>query len=694
MLHTDIAKDAICKMKQFASTFGNSLQPEEVFMGYHTDVPADIILNQGQDLEHINNAKNLLLACATPDAIARLKVTKLSPKEQADIFDHYHNDRGHDSLSEFIQSLCQDQSVAQVTTASPLITRTGCEKLAKRLALQKKDITTTYLEELETEKQFADVVQNFLKTDSTQKILLVQMQVTTERDQKLVECARYTVHRERAEERSPSGQIIFILRLANVSGGYFHGWAPHPWLNIHINELRVHESRLLDLAALRNKNIEDIIKGRHVNMKILLKEIAPIAISKTDGRVTDRLRQFDRIIDSDEAGLQVFSHILLDKISEWIVARQMDPTNEWVTQKAPNSVHLKEGNTFERAMFLEMRNSFADNLAKLINKLDHDHEFCLLKANNWQMEVMKAITEIITEEDLSIGKQFSGRRHDSFEGQFPLSRHIVNILEELSSSGPEANLVATFAAHRMGQVINGFFESKDALEAFAHDVCIIVINCEPANESTRKMTENLLHLSKKEAMQNENEEDVLVFPAHVLMAAKNNEFFLRTTDEAYRTLLQFRQLKEAEETEIFRGDNLQWQALQLSMKVVEDLFPSGNVIKESTDYQQWELSKTQMINLTGQLCAKIKRLQITEGEKRTMESINHLTTALLIGSSFCSTVLMKLKHSEDKDKLARNLPLLKILLSRHHLEKEKGFEKFLDFLTSVKRDADKIASDR
>ena len=66
----------------FRKSHFKQFTPSDVFIGYHDDAPASIVLRLGKESEAskekiIEQAKIIFLECATPDAISRLSETRL-----------------------------------------------------------------------------------------------------------------------------------------------------------------------------------------------------------------------------------------------------------------------------------------------------------------------------------------------------------------------------------------------------------------------------------------------------------------------------------------------------------------------------------------------------------------------------------------------------------------------------------------
>jgi len=67
-----LAQHKAAQFKQF--------NPKDVFVGYHDDAPASVVLRLASQSaskdEILHNAKRIFMECATPDAFSRLSETK------------------------------------------------------------------------------------------------------------------------------------------------------------------------------------------------------------------------------------------------------------------------------------------------------------------------------------------------------------------------------------------------------------------------------------------------------------------------------------------------------------------------------------------------------------------------------------------------------------------------------------------
>ncbi len=101
-------------------------KPADVFIGYHDDVIASLLLRMWPEggERACREAMRLLLQCATPDAISRLSETRMSEEEQLQMFKIYYLEQQHGSLGQFLSQLSNDDRLVQVTTNSRALTLT------------------------------------------------------------------------------------------------------------------------------------------------------------------------------------------------------------------------------------------------------------------------------------------------------------------------------------------------------------------------------------------------------------------------------------------------------------------------------------------------------------------------------------------------------------------------------------------
>ena len=170
--------------------------PRDVFIGFHDDVFASLLMQYGNDLEDLEdieeNCKARLLESATPASIMRLPKTELSD-EFEDYFAQYFQTQSHDSLAAYIQSLPADRSnFVEVTTHSKLLTLSAKIDLATTLGISPDRITLLAIQQLKSEEEFRKQVIEFFKKGAVLngKTLIIQINGSEDGSRNLIESAR------------------------------------------------------------------------------------------------------------------------------------------------------------------------------------------------------------------------------------------------------------------------------------------------------------------------------------------------------------------------------------------------------------------------------------------------------------------------------------------------------------------------
>jgi hypothetical protein len=277
-------------------------KPQDVFIGYHDDALAAIVLRL-RDLDDeeedslVQKTKAVLMNCVTPDAIARLSETDLNEEEQEELCQMYYGYH-FSTLAHAVKSAIEDKGTSkllQVTTHSRLLTKEGKDSLAMFLA--PCNVTILPLQQMNTEAQFSEQVDKFMRRvnqDDKKEVLLVQAQMLHSDNGALVDCARYVIQNALAKYKLEDSFCIgIVLQVPRVrGGGSFVGLPGHPWRSYHIDELRGDPNQI-EMSSIRGKTLADIFGNELVNVDGLIREAITKAVSKTqsdgEARVTRRL---------------------------------------------------------------------------------------------------------------------------------------------------------------------------------------------------------------------------------------------------------------------------------------------------------------------------------------------------------------------------------------------------------------------
>uniref|UniRef100_A0A3Q2ZUD4 RING-type E3 ubiquitin transferase n=1 Tax=Kryptolebias marmoratus TaxID=37003 RepID=A0A3Q2ZUD4_KRYMA len=153
--------------KEFSGEANEDFKLSDIFIGFHSDACASALLQalerraqEAGDKEVFNLAKGLLLNCATPDAVVRLKYSDLSNKEKEKLQRLYFQQQHHHSLRDFLGDCLnkhqESSKFLEVTTFSSLLTRSDVRVLAHALGLHTDRILLLSLHQFDTEVSFCN----------------------------------------------------------------------------------------------------------------------------------------------------------------------------------------------------------------------------------------------------------------------------------------------------------------------------------------------------------------------------------------------------------------------------------------------------------------------------------------------------------------------------------------------------------
>ncbi|XP_015757858.1 PREDICTED: E3 ubiquitin-protein ligase RNF213-like [Acropora digitifera] len=263
--------------------------PGDSFVGYHDDTAASVVLQVTKNLsedgrreyddeeEVFRQSQELLLQCATPDAVARLPCTQLA-QQAAMLWSTYFTTQEHSSLTAFLKSVLTIEERAkedmgcliQVTTHSRLLSSNDLQDVAASTSLKLPNILCLSLQQFHTEQQFCLSVRDFLaKLGGREGLLIVQCNAG-DVNSNLIPCARHLLVDERAsaieEFKKTVGHdqslvhIVMIVQLPRLVGGCqtFAGFQGGRWISVHIDELRPPIGQIPAIEFMVDRSISEL----------------------------------------------------------------------------------------------------------------------------------------------------------------------------------------------------------------------------------------------------------------------------------------------------------------------------------------------------------------------------------------------------------------------------------------------------
>uniref|UniRef100_A0A8C8MEV5 RING-type E3 ubiquitin transferase n=1 Tax=Oncorhynchus tshawytscha TaxID=74940 RepID=A0A8C8MEV5_ONCTS len=258
----------------------NRYLPTDVFIGYHSDTCSSVVLQVTEKKKDesdisdpqrraLDEAKFIMLNCATPDSVIRLDGTKLSDVEIEKLTQIYFEEQKHKSLADFIASHTQLEEwchahFTEVTTFSRQLTAGDIKQLQNITELC--NIKLLSLQQFDTEHSFLKEIRQFLDSTSADKVLIIQTDYDeASQSMNILASAKYSSINEINKPKANGGNgrvfVYFVTKLPRIEGGTsyvgFHGG---PWKSVHIDDLRRSKEFVSDVQFLRNLPISQLFE--------------------------------------------------------------------------------------------------------------------------------------------------------------------------------------------------------------------------------------------------------------------------------------------------------------------------------------------------------------------------------------------------------------------------------------------------
>uniref|UniRef100_UPI0037E8EFFF E3 ubiquitin-protein ligase rnf213-alpha n=1 Tax=Semicossyphus pulcher TaxID=241346 RepID=UPI0037E8EFFF len=452
---------------QHAATY--KYQAPDVFIGYHSDTCASVVLQviekQKDSLDIpdperrvLDEAKLVLLKCATPDSVVRLDCTGLPKVESENLSRVYFEEQSNNCLADFILAhTTQDthchSSFTEVTTFSRLLTACDLEPLQQML----HSVGLLSLQQFDTEQSFLKKIRSFLTAENgssttgpCNKILIIQCDFDVSQSANLIASAKYSsineINKIPPESIGSKVFVYFITRLPRMEGGSsyigFHGG---PWTSAHIDDLRQSKDIVSDIKALQKMTIsemfetklsppeamevddmyteneqEEAVEGnvqleekagdRVVDTTALLRSCVQSAVGMLRDQVESGLRSTRRVeilltLLSDDDGMKgEFLQIVKRHLHSLLLSHDGNTfssiKSNWVIKEASNIDALQEGGTFRNTLWKRVQAVVVPLLAQLVSVIDRDQNLDILLDTNSGESVRRLWLDIFDNDKL------------------------------------------------------------------------------------------------------------------------------------------------------------------------------------------------------------------------------------------------------------------------------------------------------
>ncbi|XP_008435734.1 E3 ubiquitin-protein ligase rnf213-beta [Poecilia reticulata] len=369
-------------------------------------------------------AKSLLLNCATPDAVVRLKYSDLSNQDKEKLQRLYFQQQHHHSLRDFLGACLnthQDSSkFLEITTFSSLLTKLDVRGVAPALGLHTDRILLLSLHQFDTEVSFCKKIRTFLQyAGSSLHLLIIQMDLEESQcSDELIASAKYCTMNYMASMDVQMCWVIFIVKVSRIpSQSRYIGFQGGFWHSVHIDDLRDSEdmslnlsdfcgtliSALLKPALQENQNdsegmslINDSeddrkVKRAHLHSPSLVRSCIQKAVGllRDPDNLTSRGLQRMHILlthlstDQNPTSAR-FQRVLLSRLAETLAQREelMAAPKEWVSKEAKKRRALQEGGTLRHTLWRCLQSTVTPVLASILEVIDRYSNLDLLSADS------------------------------------------------------------------------------------------------------------------------------------------------------------------------------------------------------------------------------------------------------------------------------------------------------------------------
>uniref|UniRef100_A0A3B5AHP7 RING-type E3 ubiquitin transferase n=1 Tax=Stegastes partitus TaxID=144197 RepID=A0A3B5AHP7_9TELE len=351
------------KLKEWVKEFlGESMKDfklSDIFVGFHGDACASALLQAlkrraQKEEEVLDLAKRLLLNCATPDAVMRLKYSDLANQEKENLQRLYFQQQHHHSLRDFLEDgLKKHQESSrflEITTFSSLLTRSDVKVVAHALGLHTDRILLLSLHQFDTEVTFC----NKIRYNS------------------------YLFH---------ALKPCFVFSIKGI------------WHSVHVDDLRDSEDMSLNLlvfcGTLISSLLNPALSGRNCTTSWHLKKnntdrahLSSLSLVRSCiQKAVGLLRDPDDVTPRSMQRMQIlltllgtgpkhtaahFQRVLLSRLAEALAQREewMGAPKEWVNIEAKKRQALQEGGTLRHTLWRCLQSTVTPILATMLEVMD------------------------------------------------------------------------------------------------------------------------------------------------------------------------------------------------------------------------------------------------------------------------------------------------------------------------------------
>ncbi|KAL7839146.1 hypothetical protein SRHO_G00258040 [Serrasalmus rhombeus] len=635
------------EMYQSKEQLSISKKKFDTIVGYTEDTCASVLLQccpeiVSQKLDHgkieevLEMAKEMLLQCATPDAV--LSATKYTENSEK-ILEVYFAKQPHSNLIEMLKTYRQTIPGGvslEVSTYSRLLNKRDVEQINKELHIDEDHSCLFLLDEFYTEQSFSQTVSEFLCDDVRgRKLLLLQTYFDDpKKSQRLLFCVRHCITQLRSSiNAGVTFDVLLLARLPRISGGcgYIASFGDY-WISLHLDELiptagfpgdiyelqRLHVSEILKKSSssckenhdpdscgttLTEEKQEILVDTLFLMKKSLQKGILQLH-DKADNtqRATKRIEILHGLLHNKYPVSDTFIKLLEGRIISHLYTQEKTGKREnWVITQALSGHFVAEGGSFRHMLWVYLEDTVALAVAQILAVIDGDNNLDNLieqsseKSDLWlnvfQEDQWNLLKIPVTEFQGKVSVLSTRRQKDkSRTCCFPFSWVIKERFEQIWSNvinlngpciRPNKEYLEKFEKYIEWTWIKSIKKDQELFAMFGEDLVNIAMPGYPS-ELNKSFSDTLLRLTPRLYQDLTGDEPDNVSLPWLYVA---NEYMHDNHQLFYNLFLQNKDLVSAgEATEALR-------------QTVRCLQPKDSLLKDFASCQEW-LQRVKSLSMT------------------------------------------------------------------------------------------------
>ncbi|KAK5851292.1 hypothetical protein PBY51_002095 [Eleginops maclovinus] len=388
---------------------------------------------ENQEEEVLDIAKCLLLNCATPDAVLRLKFSELANQEKEKLQRLYFQQQHHHCLRDFLKDFLNkhegSSKFLEITTFSGLLTRSDISVVAKALGLQTDRILLLSLHQFDTEVSFCNNIRAFLKdADNSLHVMLIQMDLEESHcSDELIASAKYCTMNYLMTLEHQTCWVIFIVKVSRIpSKSQYIGFQGGVWQSVHIDDLRDSDDMSRNLLVFCGTLISSLVNPAehdedgetlkktkdsqgdtaHLHSLSLVRSCIQKAVgllrdpNSVKSRGMQRMHILLTLLRTGHTQVgALFQEVMLSRLAEAFAEREklMNSPKEWVSREAKNRQALQEGGTLRHTLWRYLQSTVTPILANMLEVMDRYANLDLLSGDRLSEHLIKLWLDILSD---------------------------------------------------------------------------------------------------------------------------------------------------------------------------------------------------------------------------------------------------------------------------------------------------------